>query len=44
MISVPRAVVMQDAARLGAYMQDQQSSSIFWQIIVSIGVGVIGAR
>ena len=43
MISVPRAVVMQDAARLGAYMQDQQSSSIFWQIIVSIGVGVIGA-
>ena len=43
MISVPRAAVMQEATRFNDYMHREQSSGIFWQIVVSIVVGIGGA-
>jgi methyl-accepting chemotaxis protein len=43
MISVPRAVVMEDVTRLSTFMDRQKSEATFIQIAVSLIVGLIGA-
>lgn len=42
-ITIPHAVVMEEATKLATALRDRQSADLVWQIIVAVGVAVAAA-
>ncbi len=43
MITVPRSVVMADAANLSASLKERSSSEIYWQILTALAIAVLAS-